>query len=454
MRQRAGHARPRPPRVLAAAVLALALAAVTACTGESEPEPPAIPTQAPAPLTVGVYGSGGEIEAFQAVVDAFDEQSTAVGVEMRSWRDHDSAMEALLSSGEVPDVFLASWRDLARLQRNELIQPVGDLLDERGVQFGDDYSREAVLAFARDDALQCMPFGISPMVIYYNTDLVDFERMRLRGLEVPEPDAQRWSFEEFAAAAEFATRPRRGTRGVHIEPTLAGLAPFIYSGGGRVFDDEQEPTSLAFSSDETRAALETTLQLLRNPIVTLTPEQLAEAPAIEWFTQGRLGMMAGFRGVVPELRAAEDLDFDVMPMPVLDDAATVAEITAFCLAADTEAVDAAADLLAHLTSTGSVTQVAQAGYVVPASLEAAESNAFLRPDLRPGAARVYNASVRALVQPPPLEDYASLEEAVAPGLRRLMNTAVLDLEAVTEEIDAASRTVLTPATESPAPEEP
>ena len=32
-----------------------------------------------------------------------------------------------------------------------------------------------------DDRLQCMPYGISPMVIFYNKALVDFDRMEARG---------------------------------------------------------------------------------------------------------------------------------------------------------------------------------------------------------------------------------------------------------------------------------
>ena len=86
-----------------------------------------------------------------------------------------------------------------------------------------------------DDELQCMAYSVSPMVIYYNTDLVDFDKMERRGLDVPAADEDgvrdRWTLAEFAAAAQFASR-RGDRRGVWIDPTLQGLAPFIYSGGG------------------------------------------------------------------------------------------------------------------------------------------------------------------------------------------------------------------------------
>ena len=149
----------------------------------------------------------------------------------------------------MPDVFLVSRRDLRWFTENGLTRPVDTLLDERGVDFGDVYSRDALEAFSSDNRLQCMPYGVSPQVVFYNEDLVDFVRMELRGLDVP-ADHRRWSWDQFVAAANFAARPARGTKGVAIDPTLGGIAPFVYSGGGDVFDDDTEPTSLAFGSDE------------------------------------------------------------------------------------------------------------------------------------------------------------------------------------------------------------
>ena len=116
------------------------------------------------------------------------------------------------------------------------------LLDERGVDFGDRYSRDAVDAFAIDDDLQCMAYSVSPMVVYYNTELVDFDKMERRGLDVPSvrrgagATAGRWPSSR--PPPEFATR-RGDPHGVWIDPTLQGLAPFIYSGDGQVFDDDR-----------------------------------------------------------------------------------------------------------------------------------------------------------------------------------------------------------------------
>ena len=52
--------------------------------------------------------------------------------------------------------------------------------------------------------------------------------------------------------------------------------------------------------------------------ITPTNAQLARATPVQLFKRGELAMVAGFRNLVPELREAEDLSFDVLPMPTID----------------------------------------------------------------------------------------------------------------------------------------
>ena len=430
---------------------------LAACDAAPEPDPDPTPTpDAPVDrLTFGAFGTQDEVAAYTAVVDGYNLLSDGPDVELRTSPDADALADAL-AQGEVPDVFMVSRDDLAWLLENDLTQPVDALLDERGVDFGDGYSRDGLQAFSADDRLQCMPYGISPMVIYYNTELVDFRRMERRGLPVPqlwddeESRTQTWAFDTFAAAARFAARPRRDTRGVYVEPTLEALAPFIYSGGGQLFDDEDAPTSLAFSDDDTRAALERSLELLRSPLVTPTEKELAQDGAVAMFRKGKLAMIEGYRGLVPQLRRVQGLEFDVIAMPVLENAGTVGEVTGLCLSAEAGDAAASADFMVDFLSARSVQRVVRAGYLVPANLEVALSEDFLQPGRLPRHSGVFNNSVRSIQFPPLLTTWLELERAVAGSLEDLLNEPVLDdLEALTETIDEQSRAVLDPESVEP-----
>ncbi|RYB92542.1 extracellular solute-binding protein [Nocardioides glacieisoli] len=445
--------------LLACAVtLALSLAA---CTDDADPDPgpgtsptkTSKPTEKSRKVTFGAYGTDEEVAAFQSVVDSFNASSTTRQVTLKSWPDHESALEDVLA-GNAPDAFLTSRIDLGQLVGAKALQPVSLLLDERGVDFGDRFSRDAVDAFAMDDELQCMAYSVSPMVIYYNTDLVDFDKMERRELDVPTADDEgvrdRWTLAEFEAAARFASR-RGDTRGVWIDPTLQGLAPFIYSGDGQVFDDDREPTSLAFSDDNTREALDQTLRVLRDSTITPTNAQLARATPVQLFKRGELAMIAGFRNLVPQLRDAEDLDFDVLPMPIIDSRATVGDINGLCISADSEVVNDAADFIAYAVSDAAIATVAATGYIVPANTQVAASEEFLATDDEPANSAVFNASIRYMVVPPFIDQRVELVEAVTPLLERLVTApGILDLELTTEQIDQASQPILSPEeTESP-----
>ncbi len=429
-------------------LLALALTAGGCDIGEVPTAAPTSKSTAkPVALTLGVYGAPDELAALQAVVENFDSRSVGATAELRSWPSHDGLMNAIRAGGKVPDVFMVSRRDLGWLQDQHLTQPVDELLDERGVDFGDDYSRDALQAFSSDNRVQCMPYGVAPTVIFYNRSLVDFDKMLARGLDAPDLSGggdPRWTFDQFAAAAGFATRPKRGTRGLYIEPTLRSLAPFIYSGGGSLFDDDERPTSLALSEDGSRSALERTLELLRDPHVNLTDRQLAKASDLQWFEDGKLGMIEGTRALVPQLRLVQGLDFDVMPMPVLDHASTVGDITGLCLSSHAASTAMGADLLVHTLSTESVARVVRAGYLSPANLKVALTDDFLQPGRLPEHAGVFNSSLRTLEIAPLLSSWSKLEGAVAASLRELVRVPLFDLDAITAQIDEESRTVLTP----------
>ncbi len=278
-----------------AVLLALFAGACDSDTGEPQADPIGT-VKKPIKLTFMAYGPDEEVAAMQSTVDQFNKEHPTTKVTLEPAKDADEVIDRLQAKNP-PDVYLLSQRDLAEVSKQGLNQPVEELLDSRGVDFGDFYKRDAVDAFAIDRRLQCMPYGVSPMVMYYNTNLIDWEAMKEQGLDSPASHAA-WTLDQFNAAAEFASN-RPGAKGVYIEPTLEGIAPFVYSGGGQLFDDQRQPTTLTLSEESSRGALLRTMDILRTDKLTLTPRQLRKESALDRFKKGKLGMIAGYRTLVP-----------------------------------------------------------------------------------------------------------------------------------------------------------
>lgn len=422
---------------------------------DEQPGPPDPTKPTMAQLDFAVWGSDEEIAAYQSVVDAYNAESLDTSVTMSSWPTS-AAMLADVRAGKAkPDLYLLPRSELAATIAEKANLPLLDLVNEREIPIGDDFAREAVQAFSVDDDLQCMPYTVSPMVIYYNTDLVDFEAMEAEDLPVPKPDHSGWNFAEFRAAAEFASRPRQNTRGVNIEPTLRGLAPFIYSGGGQVFNEEAEPTSLTLGEDSSTDALRQTLELLRDPRLTLSAKQLSQRTPLQWFKRGKLAMIAGFRSLTPELRDA-GVKFDVMPMPSLGSNQTVGDLNGICLSRGRPSTTgAAANFLSYLVADEPIATLAETGYLQPAKLTVALSEAFQQPDLQPAHAGVFTQSVRNMIMPPLMTQGAELQALVKTDLEDLLTTPYFeDLQESLRAIDEKSRSLLDPDYEpSEAPSE-
>ena len=131
------------------------------------------------------------------------------------------------------------------------VQPVDELLEKRGVQFGDNYQRIGLEAFAADSALQCMPNDVSPYVVFYNKRLLVPRTSRAARGDPAEPRARLDAGSSSSPAARGAVQGRRQGR---LPPARAEHAhPAGPLGRRRLIDDERKPTTLTFADDATRA---------------------------------------------------------------------------------------------------------------------------------------------------------------------------------------------------------
>ncbi|MGI8899388.1 MAG: extracellular solute-binding protein [Nocardioides sp.] len=339
------------------------------------------------------------------------------------------------------DVFVATNEEAPQLVVDELVQPVDQLLEERGVTFGDDYQRHGVEGFSAEQALQCMPYDVSPLVVFYNPGLVPFRRLVEPGDTPPSPTTG-WTWAQFGRAARLMSR--QGVRGAYIEPRLDTLIALTRSAGADIVDDPQEATTLTFADESTRAALEVILAVVRDPEITPTIEQLEKIDGVRRFAQEKVGMMFGTRALVPELRQRAGFDFDVFPLPRLARTRSVSDVTGFCLSSTTEHAEAAVDFLAFATKDRGAEILAESGAVVPAHLPTLNSLAFTQPGEAPSSALVFDEMVERSYLVPFNPNWPELRQAVEPEVMTMFDDPVIDLDLLLPRIDAKSRAILTP----------
>ena len=251
-----------------------------------------------------------------------------------------AAFASRIAAGRPPDLFLTDHDDLTGLIDDKAVRRVDDLLADREVDFGDGYTRTGLEAFSADAALQCMPADVSPLVVYYNPTP---DRPRPHRRARPQPGRPEGRLVARGVRPRRAAGPStRASAGSTSQPDLEQVAPFIWSGGGEVVDDSDEPTTLTLSEGASADALEKLLELVRDPALTFNQDgPRAGSSALERFEAGKLGMILGYRDLTPRLRAQQSLTFDVMPLPRLSGAAPPSPtMSGLCISAKSEQVDA------------------------------------------------------------------------------------------------------------------
>jgi len=406
-------------RSIASVGLAVALVA-SACAGSDDGETGGSTTVVQFHFT----GEPEEAAVYDLLIEAFENQHPDIDVRPTAYGSKDDLLQHLVTSfagGSAPDVFLLNYREYAQFVTRGALEPIGPRLEDESVarerqaasaeSVGvslDEYYDPPFEAFTLDGELQCLPQNISSLVVYWNRVL--FERA---GLEPPHAG---WTWEEFRQAAIALTGG--GNHGLGIGPSMARLAPFVWGAGGEIVDDADEPAHLTLDTPEARDALAFLVGLVRDDHVVPTETDLVAQDLESRFTAGRLGMFLSSRREVPAFREVAGLDWDVAPLPVGAQPATLLHSDGFCLARGGDHLDEATAFAAFAGGPLGQGILSQGGRTVPALRSVAESAAFLDPVSLPEGDQVFLDGIEFMRRTPVISTWPEIEDRIEETLTR------------------------------------
>lgn len=403
------------------------LLALSACSGQADEGSAG---SSLAPITVQIRAEPEEAAVYRSLVNAYQEagggevELITVGRE-----DHLTRLATAFASGDAPDVFLINYREYAPFVQRGAVAPAGPLLEGEGIDPA-DYYEEPLRAFTYDGALQCMPQNISSLVVYWNRGL-----FAQAGVAAP---AAGWTWADFVATARALSTG--GVKGVGIDPSITRMAPFIWSSGGTIVDDDAAPTRTTLHEPGARAALDAVVELI-GAGATPSKEQLAAQGLPEQFMTGKVAMFLSSRVEVPALREQRGLDFDVAGLPVMGEPASVLHSDAYCVASSSENQAAAAKFVAYAVGQQGQTLTALGGRTVPSLRSVATSPAFLSPTRAPASSQVFLDAIPHLRHTPVTPSWPEVEDVIGTQLQRAFEDGV-PLDEVLAEIQAQADPLL------------
>ncbi len=324
------------------------------------------------------WGGPAELEAYQQVVDAFEQRYPEVDVtivHVPAQDEHLAQLRSGFATGTPPDLFLLNYRHITPIAATGMLEPVGSRLGESTLIAEEDYADMALDAFRYPDGtLVCLPQNLSSLVVYYNRELFEAANLAL--------PASDWTWDDFLAAATGLTdadgaADGSAQYGLATEISTLRLAPFIWQAGGELVDDLTRPTTLTLDTPEARAGLQYITDLLQTSQAMPGRAENEEMEPIERFTSGGAAMLIESRQAVPALRENAGFDWDVAPLPQGAEAATVLHGAGFCMSRSVQDADAAWAFLEFAGGPNGQAILSQTGRIVPAISSVATGPAFL-----------------------------------------------------------------------------
>jgi len=349
-----------------------------------------------------LFGDAVETRGYQQMVEDFERTAPGIDVVLSPVAKQDDLLARLTTSfagGRPPDVFLVNYRRYGQFAAQGALDPVGPRLAASDALDEGDFAPTALEAFRYDGReLTCLPQNVSSLQVYYNADL-----FREAGLPAPRAG---WTWSQFRAAAQRLTGD--GRYGLGTEISLPRLAPFVWSGGGQMVDDQVAPTTLTVDSLQSRRGLDFFLDL-----ADVAPPQREESSqdSEARFLAGTLGMILDSRKATPTFRTIRDFEWDVAPLPVAPggEQATVLHGDAYCVSKAGQR-DAAWRFVEYANSAAGQRVLAASGRTVPSRLDVAASPDFLRPGVPPASSEVFADAVPTIRSLPHLASWSRVEK--------------------------------------------
>jgi multiple sugar transport system substrate-binding protein len=369
-----------------------------------------------------VFGDPEELAAYRTLTTAYEKAHPGAKTSLVEASDREDLITRLSTSiagGSPPDVFLMNYRFYGQFAAKNAIEPVDARLRDSGALDPDDFYPQAMEAFQWRGQQLCMPQNVSSLAVYVNRGL--FQRYG-----VAEPRAG-WTWTDLITTATALTRNAAGNvvqgteseggaapvavYGLGVEPTLIRVAPFVWSNGGQIVDDERKPTRFTLDSPPARQALRDFLDLRLAYGVVPTDEEVEAEDDESRFANGRLAMLLSSRRVTTTFRTITDFEWDVVPLPVYGQPAGILHSDAYCITRGSKQKDAAWRFVEYAESPEGQRIIAGTGRTVPSNMEVSRSPAFLDPSKPPRNAQVFLDAIATIRRAPTISTWPEIEDA-------------------------------------------
>lgn len=395
---------------------------LAACVPAGSPGAPAAGESAAGTAAEGVELAlthwGGETEASYMLetADRFMEANPDTKVEVIHFPDnYDEKLLTMIAGGTPPDVQMTLRFTYFNFVAKGVAANLQPYLDAANFQ-PEQYFDVGLRPYTFRGNLYGLPREIDDWVIFYNKNLFDEA-----GVEYPSAE---WSWEDLVEASNQLTIRDDSGRAQQFGygfAHLGGAKPydcFVYQAGGRMVDNEDDPTEFLMAEPEAVAGVQFMADLANVHGVMPSPRERTDLGAVnDLFVSGKIAMRYGEFWSSIQFLQIQDFEWDIAEPAHDQKQATWVGGACYTVNSETPHPDESVHFVLFASGPEGAKVVAEARAGVPAIIEIAESPAFLDntpPDNIKASMDVFAYGVQPPMSPTFPEWYRTLNTALDP----------------------------------------
>ncbi len=346
-------------------ILILFLVSLTVLFSACSKEKPAKTT-----IKFSSWGSKSEVPILTNLINEFEQQNPNIKVEfIHIPQNYFQKLHLLFASNLEPDVVFIN-----NIYAKTYIK--ADMLEDITPYFKNEISNNiffdsAIKAFSSDGKTYAIPRDISNLVIYYNKNIFDKNK-----ISYPKSD---WTLNDLQTKALKTTT--NNNFAINYEgDSLYWLYYLAANGGGILSDDTRK---IIINSIKSKEGIRFYSSLSNNLHVAPTKAQKGSMTSAQMFIEGKLAMYLGGRWMVPKFRETLSFDWDIVNFPASKENKLPIDASGWALSKKSNNKKEAIQLIKFLSSKASITKITESGLIIPARKDVAYSNNFLSKTKKP-----------------------------------------------------------------------
>jgi multiple sugar transport system substrate-binding protein len=260
-------------------------------------------------ITYAFWGNPAAIGVEKDIIEEFEKTHPRIKVTpvVADYNSYHSKLLTLFAGRQAPDVMRIDSYFMADFMKYKALKDITPMVTKDNINMDAFYSA-GLLDCMSGKKYYGFPWGTAPAFMFINVKM-----FRDAGIPIPGLD---WKYEDLLRIARKLSKGQEIDRQYGFALSVADLThifPFIWSGGGDLFDKSRKKFTL--NKPEAYNKLQEIANLIKEGVIP-DPAQFTSADVLNrWTVNYKVGMRLGMAAEILSLQKVDGFEFEVLPFP-------------------------------------------------------------------------------------------------------------------------------------------